>query len=187
MSFSPNEPPTLPWPVTHAIDPLGVLSSSGCASVPFGFTRTQTPVVALSPGAPAEKPTGDSKSYKSSMSIWSAASVLNVPEAGALTVVPDCRSNEMKYSTFEGQSAGAGKVAVKLVAELGSSGNCSNPEPESTWNVPLPGTIGSTTEGTISTLKVSPPAEEIRSGNSSGKRISIPVTNSPPAFSIASR
>ncbi len=151
------------------------------------------PVVALSPGAPAVKPTGVSKSYRSSRSTWSAAKARkrfadpgDAPE-GAVTVAPDSRSNEMKYSTFVGHSAGAGKVAVKLVADWGMSGICWNPAPVSTWNVPLPGTTGSTSEGTISTLIVSPPAEETMSGKGLGNSISSPVTNSPPANSIALR
>src|SRR5262245_36843294 len=56
------EPPAVPWPVTQHSEPAGVWSSSVCASVPFGSTRTHCPPVAVSPAAPATQPVLVSKS-----------------------------------------------------------------------------------------------------------------------------
>src|SRR6185436_19647843 len=60
-SLSPIAPPIAPWPVTQQVVPgVGVWSSAGCAAVPFGLTRVQMPVVAVSPG-PTVQPRFDSK------------------------------------------------------------------------------------------------------------------------------
>jgi hypothetical protein len=56
MSAAPTAPPTAPWPVTQQIAPASAESFSGCAAVPTGSTRTQSPLVALSPAAPTVQP-----------------------------------------------------------------------------------------------------------------------------------
>ena len=93
-SFSPSEPPALPWPVKKHWVPAAVLSFSGWAAVPMGSPRSQMPVVASSPGMPAVQPEGASKASSAAFTrIWEAAvkntagasagSKIGAPEASA--------------------------------------------------------------------------------------------------------
>ena len=109
------------------------MSFSGCASVPTGLPRVQTPVVALSPGAPTVHPAAVCMSLESTTISPRAATDWNGAEGaaeGRVVAAPPLVLAVMYQSTVEPQTTG-GREAVKVSPAPWVMGTLVKPAPMS--------------------------------------------------------